>query len=128
MLAEARTLVVEDEAMIALDLQNMLKNLGYEVSDPASSGAEALAVATAERSELALMDIRIKGPIDGVEIARELGSVGDRSGAIFFGRGFLQKPLSLAVIARTVRDVLDGQLAISEKTAIKRGKNEAKVG
>jgi CheY-like chemotaxis protein len=71
-LAEARTPVVEDEAMIALDLQNMLKNLGYDVSDPASSGAEALALATAERSELASMDIRIKGPIDGVEIAREL--------------------------------------------------------
>jgi len=47
-LAEARTLVVEDEAMIALDLQNMLKNLGYDVSDPASSGAEVLALATAE--------------------------------------------------------------------------------
>ena len=48
MLAEARTLVVEDEAMIALDLQNMLKNLGYDVSDPASSGAEVLALATVE--------------------------------------------------------------------------------
>ncbi len=72
MLAKALTMVVEDEAMIALDLQNILKNLGYDVSDPASSGAEALALATAERSELASMDIRIKGPIDGVEIAREL--------------------------------------------------------
>ncbi len=72
MLAEARTMVVEDEAMIALDLQNMLKDLGYGVSDPASSGAEAFALATAERSELASMGIRIKGPIDGVEIAREL--------------------------------------------------------
>ena len=65
MLAKARTMIAEDEAMIALDLQNMLKNLGYDVSDPASSGAEALALATAERSELASMDIRIKGPIDG---------------------------------------------------------------
>ena len=72
MLAEARTMVVEDEAMIALDLQNMLKDLGYGLSDPASSGAEALALATAERSELASMDVRIEGPIDGVEIGREL--------------------------------------------------------
>jgi CheY-like chemotaxis protein len=36
-------MVVEDEALIVLDLQNMLKNLGYDVSDPARSGAEALA-------------------------------------------------------------------------------------
>ena len=108
MLAEARTLVVEDEAMIALDLQNMLKNLGYDVSDPASSGAEALALATAERSELASMDIRIKGPIDGVEIARELRERRRSIRRNFFWRGFLQKPLSPAVIARTLRDVLDG--------------------
>ena len=108
MLAEARTMVVEDEAMIALDLQNMLKNLGYDVSDPASSGAEALALATAERSELASMDIRIKGPIDGVEIARELRECRRLIRRNFFGRGFLQKPLSPAVIARTLRDVLDG--------------------
>ena len=43
MLAKARIMVVEDEALIVLDLQNMLKNLGYDVSDPARSGAEALA-------------------------------------------------------------------------------------
>jgi len=72
-LAKARIMVVEDEALIVLDLQNMLKNLGYDVSDPARSGAEALALATAERPELASVDTRIKGPIAGVEIARELG-------------------------------------------------------
>ena len=108
MLAKARTMIAEDEAMIALDLQNMLKNLGYDVSDPAGSGAEALALATAERSELASMDIRIKGPIDGVEIARELRERRRPIRRNFFWRGFLQKPLSPAVIARTLRDVVDG--------------------
>ena len=51
--AKTRTMVVEDEAMIALDLQNILKNLGYDVSDRARSGVKALALTTAKRSELA---------------------------------------------------------------------------
>ena len=45
-------MVVEDEALIVLDLQNMLKNLGYDVSDPARSGAEALALALSSHTPL----------------------------------------------------------------------------
>ena len=52
MLAKARIMVVEDEALIVLDLQNMLKNLGYDVSDPARSGAEALALALSSHPPL----------------------------------------------------------------------------
>jgi CheY-like chemotaxis protein len=51
-LAKARIMVVEDEALIVLDLQNMLKNLGYDVSDPARSGAEALALALSSHPPL----------------------------------------------------------------------------
>ena len=52
MLAKARIMVVEDEALIVLDLQNMLKNLGYDVSDPARSRAEALALALSSHTPL----------------------------------------------------------------------------
>ena len=45
-------MVVEDEALIVLDLQNMLKNLGYDVSDPARSGAESLALALSSYTPL----------------------------------------------------------------------------
>ena len=45
-------MVVNDEALIVLNLQNMLKNLGYDVSDPARSGAEALALALSSHTPL----------------------------------------------------------------------------
>ena len=53
------------------------------------------------------MDIRIKGPIDGVEIARELRERRRPIRRNFFW-AWIVKPLSPAVIARTLRDVVDG--------------------
>jgi diguanylate cyclase (GGDEF)-like protein/PAS domain S-box-containing protein len=67
-----RLLIVEDEAVIALDLAQRLKDLGYEVVGIAASGARALELATAQRPDLVMMDIVIKGPIDGIETARRI--------------------------------------------------------
>ncbi|WP_157266028.1 ATP-binding response regulator [Azohydromonas aeria] len=69
-------LIVEDEAVIALDLQCQLEDMGYRVLGPAESGPQALALAAQERPDLVLMDIRIQGPIDGIETAARLGRVG----------------------------------------------------
>ncbi|WP_084267170.1 ATP-binding response regulator [Azohydromonas lata] len=68
-------LIVEDEAVIALDLQLQLEDMGYRVLGPAESGPQALALAAQERPDLVLMDIRIQGPIDGIETAARLGRV-----------------------------------------------------
>jgi CheY-like chemotaxis protein len=66
-------LIVEDEAVIALDLQLQLQEMGYRVLGPAQSGAEALMLAHEHRPDLALLDIRLQGPMDGVELAVHLG-------------------------------------------------------
>jgi PAS domain S-box-containing protein len=65
-------LVVEDEAIIADDIQATLQTLGYEVPTPVSSGADALAAAAASRPRLVLMDVKLQGPMDGIEAARLL--------------------------------------------------------
>ena len=65
----ASVLVVEDEAIIAEDIQATLIGLGYEVPATASSGLEALALARSSRPDLVLMDIRIRGSMDGIETA-----------------------------------------------------------
>lgn len=65
-------MVVEDEAIVARDLAQCLVGLGYEVAGTAASGSEALDLAASTRPSLALMDIRIQGPIDGVETASRL--------------------------------------------------------
>lgn len=69
-------LIVEDEAVIALDLKLELQDMGYRVLGPATSGAQALRLAAQEPPDLVLMDIRIQGPLDGVDTAARLGAGG----------------------------------------------------
>ncbi|MCD6185632.1 MAG: response regulator [Deltaproteobacteria bacterium] len=68
-MSNLKILVVEDEAIVARDLKNSLENLGYEVTDVVASGEEAVARALALSPDLVLMDIMLKGDVDGVEAA-----------------------------------------------------------
>lgn len=70
--AAARVLVVEDEAIVAMDISVRLRGLGYEVVGPASTGVEALELAEQTRPDLVLMDIMLRGGMDGVEAARRI--------------------------------------------------------
>jgi PAS domain S-box-containing protein len=68
----ARILIVEDERITAEDLRDILTDLGYTVTASVSNGADAIARAQETLPDLALMDIRIKGEMDGTETARIL--------------------------------------------------------
>jgi two-component system cell cycle sensor histidine kinase/response regulator CckA len=65
-------LIVEDEGRIAADVQRRLENLGYSVSGIAASAEEALVCARSTPFDLVLMDIRIRGDMDGIETAKAL--------------------------------------------------------
>jgi len=67
-----RILVVEDESIVAKDIQSQLTRLGYSVPATAASAQEALAKAQQVRPHLALVDIRLKGDIDGIVLAHQL--------------------------------------------------------
>jgi len=62
-------LVVEDEAIIALDLQHRLRALGYLVLATASTGEEAIRLAGQMQPDLICMDVGLRGTMDGVEAA-----------------------------------------------------------
>ncbi len=62
-------LIVEDERIVAMDLQQILTALGYDAYAIASSAKEAFARASEKRPDVVLMDIRIKGPLDGIRAA-----------------------------------------------------------
>jgi len=67
-------LVVEDEGLIAADLERRIARLGYPPPAIAQSGEEALQRARASRFDLVLMDIRLKGEMDGIATAAALRS------------------------------------------------------
>ncbi len=64
---KVRILVVEDEAIVALDLTSRLKMIGYEIVGTAATGADAIAKAIELRPDLMLMDIILKGEMDGIQ-------------------------------------------------------------
>ena len=65
----ARILIVEDQKLIAADLENTLRKLEYEVLAAVSSGEKAIATTEELRPDLVLMDIRLRGEMDGIEAA-----------------------------------------------------------
>jgi len=67
-------LVVEDEGIVARDIQNCITKLGHENVGWASSGEDALAKAEETRPDLVLMDIQLSGAMDGISAAEEIRS------------------------------------------------------
>jgi CheY-like chemotaxis protein len=67
-----RILVVEDDAIIGMDIEHRVKKLGYEVCGVADTAAEAIAIAAENPPDITLMDIRLRGEVDGIEAARML--------------------------------------------------------
>ena len=65
-------LIVEDEAIVALELRLQLQDLGYAVAGVAASGEEAIAAVAQNVPQLILMDVRLQGQIDGIAAAESI--------------------------------------------------------
>jgi hypothetical protein len=70
--AARRIVVVEDEAIVAMDLEMQLQAIGYQVIAQFSKGEEAAAHVPALAPDVVLMDIRLAGSMDGIEAARRI--------------------------------------------------------
>lgn len=71
-MARFKILVVEDESIVARDIEYMLDRLGYRVSGVASRGKEAIEKALETHPDLILMDIKLKEDMNGIETARQI--------------------------------------------------------
>ncbi len=71
-MTKIKIVIVEDEAIVAEDIKYMLKSLNYDAVAMASTGKEALEKVEETKPNLVLMDIMLKGDMDGVEVAREI--------------------------------------------------------
>ncbi len=114
-------LIVEDDFLIAAQLEGTLKEAGFEVAGIASSAAEAVEYAVSERPLLCVMDIRLSGDRDGVDAALELFHAHGircifatahsdievrRRAAPADPLGWLQKPYTMAALLVMVRQAV----------------------
>jgi CheY-like chemotaxis protein len=67
-----RIMLVEDEKVVAADIQECVNGLGYEVVGSAATGTDALRLAVNTMPDLVLMDIKLKGVLDGIDVAGAL--------------------------------------------------------
>src|SRR5665647_503626 len=128
-------LVVEDEAIVAIDITQRLKRGGYDVPAVAATGEAALRMIEELHPDLVLMDVLLKGEKDGIETAREIKNQFEIPVVFLTGQadestqervkntgayGFLLKPIDTASLLPTVelalaRHAFEVQLMESEK-------------
>ncbi|MBB4571293.1 response regulator [Rhizobium leucaenae] len=113
-----RILIVEDEYLIALEIEHRLRDAGFEVTGIAVTADEAISKAESDRPDLAIMDIRLAGRKDGVQAAIELFTkLGIRSifasahadaktrerGSAASPIGWLQKPYTAEALIKLIK-------------------------
>ncbi len=114
-------LVVEDEGLIADDLQRRLERMGYSAPAIASTGLEAIQCAQSTPFDLVLMDIRLKGEIDGIATAELLKSKCQAPVVYLtayadqdtFDRAMMTEPLGYVL-----KPITDGRLSTTVQVAL----------
>jgi len=116
-----KILVVEDEAIIAMDIQLILRKIGFCDSEVVYSGEESIQKVAEHKPHLVLMDIKLKGNLDGIEAAAHIfydykvpviyiTAFGDEdtlkraNGSARFG--FITKPFEEAELQSTIQSAL----------------------
>lgn len=119
--AKANIMIVEDEGVVSIDIRNMLKNAGYGIAAVAFQGEEAVRKAEQSTPDLILMDIGLKGEIDGIEAARKIRDRFQIPVVFLTGfadeatvakaqevnpSGFIIKPINEEELKKTLEDIL----------------------
>jgi len=115
-----RILVAEDEALIRMDLVEMLQEAGYEVVAQATNGEEAIALATEHQPDLAILDVKMP-VLDGISAAEKIISIAP----VLMLTAFSQKELvdrarDAGVMAYVVKPFTIGDLVPAIEIAISR--------
>ena len=124
-----RIVLVEDESITALDVARQLRRLGYQVVALASSGLQAIAHAHALRPQVVLMDIHLRGSMDGIDAARSIqatapipvvymsahadAATAARLQATTQAAGFVSKPIHLPTLHALLQRVCSRRLGAS---------------
>ena len=74
---DSKILIVEDEYIVAADLKQRLEDMGHEIVGIEEDGVAAIQKTVETKPDLILMDIRLKGEIDGIETAKQIQAIYD---------------------------------------------------
>ena len=114
-------LVVEDESIIALDLQMLLESFGFDVYGPVPSGETSVKAASFFLPDVILMDVKLKGKMSGIDAARiihnhlhipiiYLTAYGDEATlkevSTIPGFGYIRKPFMEREVEESIRNIL----------------------
>ena len=92
MVQKIKILIVKDEDICTMSFQSVLTKEGFHVCDPVSTGEESLERAKQEKPDLVIMDVCLKGEMDGIEAAISIRSLYDIP--IIFVSGYPKEDLS----------------------------------
>ena len=122
--APAKLLVVEDDYLVAAQMEQALTEAGFDIAGVVASAEDAIETAVAERVSLVIMDIRLAGRRDGIDAAVELfkhhgirsifatahaDAESRKRAASAEPLGWLQKPYTMASLIESVKKSLSGQ-------------------
>ncbi len=117
-------LLVEDELLIREYIKFTLLAWGYRIAGEAATGEAAIRMVEENSTDLVLMDIRLKGDMDGIEAARSIRATSDvpilfmsayeekdvaGQGSDGLSSGYIKKPIDEEHLRRTIGNVLDGR-------------------
>ena len=115
-----RILVAEDEALIRMDLVEMLREAGYEVVAEATNGEEAIALATAHVPDLCILDVKMP-VLDGISAAEKIISIAPVLMLTAFSqRELVERARDAGVMAYVVKPFSIGDLVPAIEIAISR--------
>ena len=126
----ARVLIVEDEAVVALDLSQRLTTLGYGVAGIADSGESAVMSAARERPDVILMDIRLQGEMDGIDAAHRIREANDVP--VIYVTSYtddttVQRAVKTEPLGYLIKPFTDQELRTTIEVALYRHSMEAKI-
>ena len=115
-----RILVAEDEALIRMDLVEMLQEAGYQVVAQATNGEEAIALATEHNPDLAILDVKMP-VLDGISAAEKIISIAPVLMLTAFSqRELVERARDAGVMAYVVKPFTIGDLIPAIEIAISR--------
>jgi CheY-like chemotaxis protein len=124
---KARIMLVEDEAIIAVDIRARLIKLGYEVPRIVSTGEDAISSAAELKPDLILMDISLRGDILGTEAARKIHDLFDIPiifSTAYAGEQIIEKAKMAEPLGYLTKPIEDIDLRVTIEIALCKAKAE----